>query len=538
MLTYPMQDTGGQPKYRYLYGRIRDDIMAGRIAPGERLPSKRALAQHLGVGVITVANAYDLLVSEGYVEAEERRGFFALDDGGAAAGGGRRPGEPGAAAEGGPASPAPGGTAAPKPSPAPPAAGGPPAAPPGAASSPSDPPGAARAATGIPSSPPGAGGGPQAPSEGADSLADLRANRNSMRLFPASSWNQLMRRTIAAAGEDLYGTVPYNGLAALRQAIAGYLATSRGMQVDPEQIVIGAGTEYLYSRLTQLFGRTRVFGFEDPGYQKFAVICRHSGCESRFIPIDEAGLRMDRLEESDVDVMHVSPANQFPTGSRMSVARRRELLEWAYRSSKRYVVEDDYDSEFRYRGGYLPPLFVQDGRQRVVYLNTFSKTLVPSLRISYLVLPPALMERYRAGLSFYSCTVSSFEQYTLAQFISLGYFERHISRIKTYYRKHRARVLEAFHASPLSRIARVVEHNAGTHFLLVVDTALSREQVRAAGEGAGLHLSFFSDYADAVPDDANACVLVVNYAAIEPERIEPVVQALARIFPECRGGRS
>ena len=480
MLTYSMQDAANTPKYLFLYQRIRNDIIAGRIEDGERLPSKRTLAQHLGVGLITVANAYDLLVSEGYATAVERRGYFARVSP-------TRSHNMKAPHEAKPAA--------------------------------SD--AANESGLGASSKP-----------HGSEIHTDLRANRTSMRLFPAATWNRLIRKTITQ-GSALFDVVPYNGLEALRVAIADYLRESRNMQVNPEHIVIGAGTEYLYGRLTQLLGHTRIFGFEDPGYKKLSTICHYSGCESRFIPIDKEGIRMDLLEASDVDIIHVSPANQFPMGSHMSVRRRADLLAWANRSSKRYVVEDDYDSEFRYRGGYLPPLFVQDKNDRVIYLNTFSKTLVPSLRISYMVLPPALMERYRESLSFYSCTVSSFEQLTLAQFISQGYFERHINRLRTYYRKQRSRVIKAIGASPLSAISRIIEHNAGTHLLLQVDTSLAPSEIRAAAETVSLNLSLYVDYTTGSKDNIPK-YLVINYAAIEPDEIEPAIVALASMFPECK----
>ncbi len=468
MLSYNMENCDGLPKYIYLYQCIRDDIISGKIKCAERLPSKRTLAHHLNVGIITVANAYDLLITEGYLVSRERKGYFVQE-------------------------------------------------------MPHEPVRNTRVVTSLEvKSPVDAERKP---------FADFRANRISMKLFPAATWNQLMRKTIRQ-GSELYETVPYNGLYRLRYAIADYLRSSRGMQVDPSQVIIGAGTEYLYNRLTQLFGHSTVFGFEDPGYKKLASISSAFGNLSRFIPIDHNGLRVDALEESDVDVVHVSPANHFPTGIVMPIMRRSELLEWAYRASKRYIIEDDYDSEFRYQGKYISPLYAEDFRDRVIYMNTFSKTMVPSLRISYMVLPPKLLQRYRESMSFYSCTVSSFEQYTLAQFISEGYFERHINRIKTYYRKLRMQVLHAFANSGLGRISEIIEHNAGTHFLLRVHTALTENEIRQIGAKSDMQLLFYSDYAHTLPAE-NRCLLVINYAAIEPEEISEIVARLEKIFPEC-----
>ena len=171
-------------------------------------------------------------------------------------------------------------------------------------------------------------------------------------------------------------------------------------------------------------------------------------------------------------MVHVSPANHFPTGAVLGTQRRSQLLKWANERPERYIIEDDYDSELRYAGRPKPPLFTQDSGGKVVYLNTFSKTLVPSLRISYMVLPNTLMEIYRKQLGFYSCTVSSFEQLTLAQFISGGYFERHINRLRRYYDKQRTLILNAIRESPLMSIATLGNMDVGTHILITAERNL------------------------------------------------------------------
>ena len=327
-------------------------------------------------------------------------------------------------------------------------------------------------------------------------------------------------------------TVPYKGLFRLRTAISAYLARNRGMEVSPSQIIVGAGTEYLYSRLIQLFGRTCTFASEDPGYKKFAAIASSYGNPWEYIPIDEDGLMIDALEESGADVIHVSPSNHFPTGIIMPVTRRMELFEWANHVRKRYIIEDDYDSEFRYSGHLINPMYTQDTRNKVIYINTFSKSLVPSLRISYMILPPALMERYEQTMSFYSCTVSSFEQYALAWFIADGHFERHIGRMRQHYKKQRALILKELAVSPLAAISQVQERSAGTHFLLRVHTALSGNEIRLRAGEAGLSISTFSDYYNLATEDTDR-TLVINYAAIEAEKIPEVLRRLSSIFPEC-----
>ena len=462
MLTYDLDQRGSTPLYEYLYQCIRQDIITGVLHAGERLPSKRALAQHLSIGIITVANAYAQLAVEGYITSKEKLGYFVEDVSNYRL---RR----------------------------------------------------RSAAPALPE-----------PRE-QEYLADFKANRISLKNFPLATWSRLMRETLSLQNDELLKTVPYNGVYELRKAIADYLAHNRAMQVDPAQIIIGAGTEYLYGRLLQMFGPACTFAIEEPGYKKFAAISASYGNPWKYIPIDESGMQIDALEESGADVVHVSPANHFPTGIVMPVTRRIELFEWVNRIRKRYIIEDDYDSEFRYNGRFILPLYAQDTQNRVIYINTFSKSLVPSLRISYMVLPRRLLARYEETMSFYSCTVSSFEQYTLARFISEGYLERHINKMKLYYREQRRKILAALKASPLAQCSSIIERNAGTHFLLHISTTLSEEEVRRAAAAASLQLSFYSDYSYS-KTSSDGITLVINYAGIEEIKLSEVIRRLEAIF--------
>ena len=488
MLTYNLNERGTTPLYDYLYQCIRRDIIGGNLTKGQKLPSKRALARHLNVGLITVANAYAQLTTEGYVKAIEKKGYFVEDVSHYVQ---RKPSALQNARSAGKKRADFGETVRR---------------------------GAFCRVTDFPEK---------------EYFADFRANRISLQNFPMATWTRLVRESLTVQNESLFKTVPFNGLLELRSAIAGYLYTNRGMVVHPSQIVIGAGTEYLYSRLLQLFGRNSAFAMEDPGYKKFAAIAGIFGNDWKYIPIDENGLLVNELEKSGAQIVHLSPANHFPTGIVMPITRRLELFEWANRKPGRYIIEDDYDSEFRYNGKFILPLYAEDTQNKVIYMNTFSKTLVPSLRISYMVLPEKLMAEYEKAQSFYSCTVSSFEQHTLARFISQGYFERHLNRMKKYYREQRALILQTIKTSPLEKISRVIERNAGTHFLLDLRTALTEQQVREAALQENLRLSFYSDYSHGT-SGGNTCTLVINYAGISRENVGEVIERLVKIFPESR----
>lgn len=546
MLTYDLRSRGTSSLYEFLYQSIREDIARSRIPCGTKLPSKRNLAQHLDIGVATVTAAYDQLITEGFVRTEQRRGYFVEDVSEFRC----KPVTPqvkdsssedgtSVSAECGAQDAAAGVFAAH-----------------GAQDARFDDAsagrssrhrGTARSSADTASDAPAAET-PHAIERARDPeyFVDLKANRTSVSLFPATVWGRYMREALSLPSDNLLRSIPFNGLPELRRAIASYLRRTRGMDVSPDCIIIGAGSEYLYGRLLQMLGPTTTFAMENPGYRKFAAISKAFGNPWRPVPIDESGLLVDELEESGADVVHVSPANHFPTGIVMPIKRRLELFEWANRARKRYIIEDDYDSEFRYSGRLIMPLFADDASDKVIYLNAFSKTMVPSLRISYMVLPPKLLARYVDTMSFYSCTVSSFEQYALARFIDEGHLERHINRTRNFYRRQREAVLREIAQSPLAKISHVEERNAGTHFLLYVRTSLTHDQVRQRGAEQGLNISLFNDYllrdGDGLSERTTKrfeqysngeTALVLNYAGIEPERLSETVRRLACVFPEC-----
>ena len=203
-----------------------------------------------------------------------------------------------------------------------------------------------------------------------------------------------MRRTMSKNKDELMTKSPSIGVYKLRCAIVDYLYEFRGMNVSPEQIIVGAGTEYLYGLIIQLLGYNRVYAVEDPGYQKIAHIYEANNVECAYIPLDDEGICVDSLLKSNSNVLHISPSHHFPTGIVTSINRRLELLSWASKSKDNYIIEDDYDSEFRLKGRPIPTLQSIDKAEKVIYINTFSKSLTSTIRISYMVLPKVLMEKY------------------------------------------------------------------------------------------------------------------------------------------------
>ena len=455
MLTYDLKKAPGVPLYEALYRCIRSDILSGNLKPGEKLPSKRTLAQNLEVSKITVETAYSQLLAEGYICSREKVGYFVE---------------------------------------------------------------AVERVRVQPSTPE-----VQPSSQRREPLLDLTGGGTEQ--FPFSVWSRLQREVMLDYGEQLLLPLPRQGIVELRRAIADHLAAFRGMTVNPENILVGAGTDFLYNLLIQLLGRDKVYAVEEPGYSKIRRIYAAGGVTTVSAYMDGSGVRPDTL--GNAQVLHISPSHHFPTGLVTPVTRRMELLRWAKEGSN-WIIEDDYDSEFRFDAHPMPAMQSLDG-ERVIYMNSFSKSLAPSIRISYMVLPGHLMQQFREKLYFYSCTVTSFDQYTLARFLSRGHFEKHINRMRKFYRNRRNRVVSLLQSSPAARRFTIHEQDAGLHFLLRVDTDLPDRELTGMLEAAGIRIQALSEYYHQdLPEDLHC--LVVNYSGVKEERLEEVLGLLPEIL--------
>ena len=344
---------GREKKYYALYLRLKDDILRGALAPGARLPSKRAMADRAGVSVITVEYAYRQLMDEGYVYARERSGYYV---------------QPIAHM-----TPAP------------------------------------------------AGDRPPLRHLPEDTFGDGEL------YFPYSVWFRTLRRVMSEYGPRLVERSPNKGCARLRNAIADYLLRYRGMYAPPERIVVGSGSEQLYESVVRVLGPRRIYGIEYPSYEKIEAVYTAAGAVVDHLAIGPDGIDSELLARTEADVLHVTPFHSWPTGATATAAKRYEYLAWA-RTPGRYIVEDDFDSEFFQPGKPLETLYSMDKEDRVVYINTFSKSLAPSMRMGYMILPPQLLPVYDERMGGVSCTVPLLEQLALAEFIADGSFEQHLNR--------------------------------------------------------------------------------------------------------------
>lgn len=358
-------------------------------------------------------------------------------------------------------------------------------------------------------------------------FADFSSNRTDPENFPFATWAKLMREIISEQSAELMLNAPCGGVPELREAIAAHLRDFRGIQANPNQIVVGAGTEYLYGLLIQLLGFDKVYALEDPGYRKIAQVYESHGVRYGFTPMDGEGIDPKALAESGADILHISPSHHFPTGIVTPVARRYALLSWAAQSPQRYIIEDDYDSEFRLIGKPIPALQSIDVTDRVIYMNTFTKSLASTIRISYMVLPAALAEEFYKRLGFYACTVSNLEQYTLARFISAGHFEKHINRMRNRYKLKRDLILEEMERGGLLRVAEIQEEDAGLHFLLRVRTDAASEEIVRQAQQNGVRVTSLSDYYREAPLQA-ASAFVISYSEIPDSKIPEAVARLTR----------
>ena len=356
---------------------------------------------------------------------------------------------------------------------------------------------------------------------------DLRSGRQDAGFFPAGIWSRLTRRVLAECPSAPLGGVPHEGLYELREAIAAYLRGEKALSVEPNQIIIGAGSEFLYLLLAQLFSGA-VIALEDPGYPKIREVYTASGAVCVPAALDAQGVSPASLESGGAAVLHISPSHQFPTGAVTPVPRRQALLELMGRRGG-YIIEDDYASELGFAPLPLPTLSSIDRAGRVIYMNTFSQTISPGLRVSYLVLPRRLLGLWRERLGFYSCAVPSLEQHVLARFISGGYYSRHLSRLRKACRERRSAVISAFRAAEFAPRVEIYEPGAPLHFLMRVSTGLPDAELRRRAEALGLRLGFLSDCAFS-PRPELEHVLLINYSSLDEKRLCEAVELLGRII--------
>lgn len=456
--TFILDSSKKEPLYLQLYRYVKEEIRLGRIPSGEKLPSKRNAGGALNISVNTVESAYEQLEAEGYIEARDRSGFYvcAIED-------------------------------------------------------------TMELLPGVPpqaESPSGA----EKPVSGQIRFSFDTANVDT-HFFPYATWSRLSKNLMYQHREYLE-LGDSKGDLSLRRTLCSFLHQTRGVNCTPEQVLVGAGSEYLLGILASLLGTDLNYAMENPCYNKTYHILRRAGARVSLIPLDAGGISLTELERANAQVVHITPSHQFPMGTIMPVSRRIQLLNWA--SHGRYIIEDDYDSEFRYAGRPIPALQGMDTQGRVIYLTTFSKSISPSFRLSVLILPQDLVQRYDQMFRFYSSTVSRYEQHTLEQFITGGHFERHLNKLRKIY-KGRKECLE--HGLKQIPGGRIIGANAGLHFVFHLPGREEAELIRLAKK-AGVAVTGLSQ---CYPMDQKGCLsgaVLMGYATLNETEIQTAVGLL------------
>jgi len=442
--------------YQQIYEHIRQEIREGKLLAGERLPSTRSLAEYLQVARSTVDYAYDQLLSEGYIEAKPYKGYFVCRLEGIFTMEQREMTEPEVVR-------------------------------------------------------------PDSEEDGTQVQVDFSPYGIDMTGFPFGVWKRITKNILNDSNSELFAQGEPQGDYDLRMTISRYLHSSRGVNCRPEQIIVGAGNDYLLLLLEKILGRHVGIAMENPTYKRAYRIFQSFAYRIYTVDMDDKGMRADKLFRLPVRAAYVMPSHQYPTGAVMTIGRRAELLRWAEKETDRYLIEDDYDSEFRYRGKPIPSLQSSDKRGKVIYIGTFSKAIAPAIRVSYMVLPESLLEVYRRDCSFYSCTVSRIDQRILNEFIRDGYFERHLNKMRMHYRaKHDLLLAEL---EPFKKAFTISGEDAGLHLLLTAKGDVTEAQLLSAATEAGVKVYGMSE--NMVETDAPKATILLGFGSVsEPEMKE------------------
>lgn len=451
-LTIVLDTESKMPLYEQIYEYLKREMQNGAIMPGERLPSTRSLAGFLQVSRSTVDQAYAQLLAEGYLESIPCKGYYAADAKllyrigrghlSAEEGSGNRESKPGKG----------------------------------------------RKQTSLSLS-----GKQENRSNKTDEYRyDFSVNGIDPEGSPANIWRKISKRILLDDTGELFRQGDPNGEESLRTAIAGYLYQARGVHCKKEQIVVGAGNDYLLMLISNLVGRDRVIGMENPTYKSAFDTFFNLGHKMVQVRMDADGMCVDSVRESGAQIAYVMPSHQFPTGTVMPIGRRIQLLKWAGEGEERYIIEDDYDSEFRYKGKPIPALRAIDSLDKVIYIGTFSKSISPATRISYMVLPETLMEKAGAMGHFYSQTVSKVDQKIIEVLLTEGYFERHLNRMRALYKSKQEILLDSLKG--MQDVFSITGEDAGLHIVLnFVDGYKESELIQKAKEH-GIRIYGLSEY--------------------------------------------
>ena len=463
-LTINLKSKDKAPLYEQIYQYIKENIQSGKIPYGEKLPSTRALSRHLEVSRSTVELAYEQLLSEGYVETEPCRGYYVAQI------------EELYHLDAMEVSP----------------------------------------------------DTEQKQQESKRKYRyDFTPNGVDLKSFPYNAWRKLSREILSDDRVELFRSGDSMGEYSFRKAICTYLYQARGVNCTPSQIIVGAGSDYLLMLLCAILGREHIVAVENPTYKQAYRLFRSLSYKVVPVDMDRYGMKVEELRGEDADIAYVTPSHQYPTGIVMPIKRRMELLRWADEADGRYIIEDDYDSEFRYKGKPIPALQGYDRHEKVVYLGTFSKSIAPALRLSYMVLPRPLLKSYEENCRFVNSTVSKVDQLIVQRFIEEGYYERHLNKTRALYKSRHDQLIAGL--KPLSCQCRISGEHAGVHLLLTFVNGMTEQELIARAEKEDIRVYGLSDYF-ARKDAQEKSTVLLGYANLTEKQIQEACKILCNIW--------
>ncbi|MGN1164916.1 MAG: PLP-dependent aminotransferase family protein [Lachnospiraceae bacterium] len=358
---------------------------------------------------------------------------------------------------------------------------------------------------------------------------DFSPNGVDLNSFPYNVWRKLSKDILIDDKTELFRAGDSQGEYGFRNAVCNYLYQARGVNCVPEQIIIGAGSDYIVMLLGIILGPSHKIAFEDPTYKQAYRLAKSLSYSTIPVSMDKNGMKVNELSQTDADIAYVTPSHQYPTGIVMPIKRRMELLKWANDKEERYIIEDDYDSEFRYKGKPIPALQGYDGNGKVIYLGTFSKSIAPAIRLSYMVLPKPLLELYNKHYRFINSTVSKVDQMIVQRFLEEGYYERHLNKMRAMYKGRHDTLIEAL--KPLSDVCTISGEHAGVHLLLTFHGNVTEEELIEHAKEKSIRVYGMSDYLICKEGKAKAIILL-GYANLSEEQIKEAIH----ILTECWSG--
>lgn len=439
MLTINLNSDLKTPLYEQIYNHIKEEIKNGNIVYNTKLPSSRGLASYLSVSRNTVDMAYAQLLSEGYIDAYPKKGYFVNKF----------------------------------------------------------------TQLNKLNNPKTIKSNIKKYEETLKYKYDFSPFAINLEKFPYNTWRQLSKNCLINDNNNLFLLGNSQGDYQLREVIVKYLYESRGVNCKPEQIIIGAGVDYILQLLAQIFTNKTKIAIENPAYKQAYNIFTGFSINTYPIAIDKLGIDIKSLYKTDAEIVYVTPSHQYPIGIVMPIKRRLELLEWANQNENRYIIEDDHDSEFRYKGKPIPALQGLDENDKVIYLGTFSRAIAPAIRVAYVVMPQALLNTYINRFSYYSCTVSRLDQAIITDFIKYGYFERHLNKMRKIYKNKHDLLINNLNISKSS----IIGENAGLHIVLKLNTNLEENEVIKMGANFGLKLYGLKEHYIEIPKNYKTSLL-------------------------------